>query len=283
MAALTIPGWLGWGQRGKQGRDRREQQPVRINRRRGASMGSRKRAERESHPLVNPRETLILVLRTVAAGLLVLMLAALVGWAASRPMFQIQRVVVSGDLQQVDRELVAKRVRSLHGNFFNFDLRAAASELRTLPWVHAVSMRRLWPNGMEVEVEENQPLARWGDERLLNAQGEPFAADYSGALPRFNGPVGSGAEMAREFQKFNRELTPIGRKVEVLGLSERRAWTIHLDDGLTIALGRDSIHDRLKKFVSAYPLLFKKESTEGALADLRYASGFTLRTPVTRR
>jgi cell division protein FtsQ len=281
MAVLTIPGWLGWGQRGR-GR-REQQQSVRMNRRRGVSMGSRKRAGGGSRLLVNPRETLILILRTVAVGLVVLMLAALAGWASSRPMFQIQRVVVSGDLQQVDRELVVKRVRSLHGNFFTFDLRAAAAELRTLPWVHAVSMRRLWPNGMEVEVEENQPLARWADEGLLNVQGEPFAADYAGALPRFDGPAGSGAEMAREFQEFNRELAPVGRKVEALGLSERRAWTIRLEDGLTISLGRDSIHERLVKFVSAYPLLFKKESTQGAVADLRYASGFTLRTLVTRR
>lgn len=281
MAVLTIPGWLGWGQRGRQGREQHE--PVRVNRRRGASMGSRKRAHGESRLLPHPRQTLVLILRTVGLGLVVLMLAALMGWASTRPMFQVQRVVVSGDLQQVDRELVAKRVRNLRGNFFTFDLRAAAAELRTLPWVHAVSMRRLWPNGMEVEVEENQPLARWGDDGLINMQGEPFAADFAGALPRFDGPVGSGAEVAREFKEFNRELAPIERKVEALDLSERRAWTIRLDDGLTISLGRDSIHERLVKFVSAYPLLFKKESTQGAVADLRYASGFTLRSPVIRR
>ena len=281
MAVLTVPGWLTWGRRATRSQREREA-PVRVGRRRGASMGTRRRDEPQTALLPPLRRTLLLALRAMGVGLVLALVLALMGWVAQRPMFQIQRAVVSGDLRQVDRDLVAKRAQALRGNFFTVNLDAAAAELRAIPWVRAVNMRRLWPNGLEVEVEEQHPMAHWGDEQLLNTWGEVFVADYADALPRFDGPAGSGPEMARAAQQFNRELAPIGRQVEALDLSERRAWTLRLDNGLTLALGRDNIHERLTRFVGVYPLVFKDEPARGALVDLRYPGGFALRSAGAR-
>ena len=281
MAVLTVPGWLTWGRSATRSQREREA-PVRVGRRRGASMGTRRRDEPQTALLPPLRRTLLLALRAIGVGLVLALVLALMGWVAQRPMFQIQRAVVSGDLRQVDRDLVAKRAHALRGNFFTVNLDAAAAELRAIPWVRAVNMRRLWPNGLEVEVEEQRPLAHWGDEQLLNTWGEVFVADYADALPRFDGPAGSGPEMARAAQQFNRELAPIGRQVEALDLSERRAWTLRLDNGLTLSLGRDNIHERLTRFVGVYPLVFKDEPARGALVDLRYPSGFALRSAGAR-
>ncbi len=281
MAVLTVPGWLTWGRRATRSQREREA-PVRVGRRRGASMGTRRRDEPQMALLPPLRRTLLLALRAMGVGLVLALVLSLMGWVAQRPMFQIQRAVVSGDLQQVDRDLVAKRAHALRGNFFTVNLDAAAAELRAIPWVRAINMRRLWPNGLEVEVEEQRPLAHWGDEQLLNTWGEVFVADYADALPRFDGPAGSGPEMARAAQQFNRELAPIGRQVEALDLSERRAWTLRLDNGLTLSLGRDNIHERLTRFVGVYPLVFKDETARGALVDLRYPSGFALRSAGAR-
>lgn len=278
MAVLMIPGWMTWGRRAARSQREREA-PVRVGRHRGASMGTRRRDESQAaHRFPPLRRTLILALKALAAGLVLALLLALMGWVAQRPMFQIQRAVVSGDLQQVDRDLVMKRAHALRGNFFTVDLNAAAAELRTIPWVRSVNLRRLWPNGLEVQVEEQHPLAYWGDDQLVNTWGEVFVADYAGALPRVDGPPGSGQEIAREMQQFNRELEPIGRRVEALDLSERRAWTLRLDNGLTLSLGRDNIHERLTRFVGVYPIVFKEDSPRNALVDLRYSSGFALRT-----
>ena len=281
MAVLTVPGWLTWGRRATRSQREREA-PVRVGRRRGASMGTRRRDEPQTALLPPLRRTLLLALRAMGVGLVLALVLALMGWVAQRPMFQIQRAVVSGDLRQVDRDLVAKRAHALRGNFFTVNLDAAAAELRAIPWVRAVNMRRLWPNGLEVEVEEQHPMAHWGDEQLLNTWGEVFVADYADALPRFDGPAGSGPEMARAAQQFNRELAPIGRQVEALDLSERRAWTLRLDNGLTLSLGRDNIHERLTRFVGVYPLVFKDEPARGALVDLRYPGGFALRSAGAR-
>ena len=277
MAVLTVPGWMTWGRRTTRAQRERAAQ-ARRGGRHGASMGTRRRDEPRASVFPPLRRTLLLASRAMVVGLALVLVLALMSWVAQRPMFQIQRVMVSGDLQQVDRELVAKRVLALHGNFFNVNLDAAAAELRAIPWVRAVSLRRLWPNGLEVEVEEQHPLARWGDDELLNTWGEVFVADNADGLPRFDGPAGSGPEMVREARRFALELAPIGRRVEALDLSERRAWTLRLDNGLTLFLGRDNMHERLTRFVGVYPLVFRKdEPVGGATVDLRYPSGFALR------
>ena len=276
MAVLTIPGWKSLGRRSRPEKD--QDAPVRMGRRKGATMGTRRREEgRNGAWLPSMRHTLVLAAKAAAVGLLLLLVLALLGWLAQRPMFQIKRAVVTGDLQQVDRELVAKRARTLRGNFFTVNLQAAAAELRTIPWVRSVRLRRLWPDGLEVQVDEQHPMAHWGDDALVNAQGEVFSADFNGTLPRFDGPAGSGPEMVQALEQFNRELTPLKRQVEAVDLSERGAWTLRLDNGLTIALGREKIHERLARFVGVYGVVFQNSSPQGATVDLRYPNGFALR------
>ncbi|MBU6504891.1 MAG: cell division protein FtsQ/DivIB [Betaproteobacteria bacterium] len=277
MTVLTIPGWKSWARRGRPAQE--QEAPVRLGRRKGATMGTRRREDRSATGLWLPslRHTVVLAAKSAAVGLALLLVLALMGWVAQRPMFQIKRAVVTGDLQQVDRELVAKRARTVRGNFFTVDLQAAAAELRTIPWVRSVRLRRLWPNGLEVQVEEQHPMAHWGDDALINAQGEVFAADYNAALPRFDGPAGSGPEMVQALAQFDRELAPVKRQVEAVDLSERGAWTLRLDNGVTIALGREKIHERLQRFVGVYGVVFQNSSPQGATVDLRYPNGFALR------
>ncbi|MDE2624642.1 MAG: cell division protein FtsQ/DivIB [Betaproteobacteria bacterium] len=277
MTVLTIPGWKSWARRGRPAQE--QEAPVRLGRRKGATMGTRRREDRSPTGLWLPslRHTVVLAAKSAAVGLALLLVLALMGWVAQRPMFQIKRAVVTGDLQQVDRELVAKRARTVRGNFFTVDLQAAAAELRTIPWVRSVRLRRLWPNGLEVQVEEQHPMAHWGDDALINAQGEVFAADYNAALPRFDGPAGSGPEMVQALAQFDRELAPVKRQVEAVDLSERGAWTLRLDSGVTIALGREKIHERLQRFVGVYGVVFQNSSPQGATVDLRYPNGFALR------
>jgi len=198
-------------------------------------------------------------------------------WVASRPMFEIHQVRVVGDLDQVDRDLVRKRVMGLKGSFFNLDLAAANSELRTVPWVRSVTLRRIWPDQLEVSIEEHHALARWGDSELINTKGERFTAEYSGVLPYFEGPAGSESLMRDEFQQFRNQLSRITLSITDLQLSERGSWRLVADNGLELELGKDDVHGRLSRFVDIYPQLLHNAVPSGAVADLRYTHGFALR------
>src|SRR5678816_2292351 len=64
------------------------------------------------------------------------------------------------------------------------ELRAA---LEQVPWVRRAAVRRVWPDRLEVSLEEQVPLARWGAEALVNTYGERFAGAVGGELPLFVG------------------------------------------------------------------------------------------------
>src|SRR5438128_5333128 len=139
-------------------------------------------------------------LNKLTVALLACALAALVAagllWVSRQPAFAIRHVVVQGELKEVNpAHLQAVTREALRGNFFTLNLDAARVAYARVPWVRAVSVRRLWPDRLEVTVSEHQPLARWsawsGESGLVNTAGELFQADYAGELPGFAGPAGA--------------------------------------------------------------------------------------------
>ena len=199
--------------------------------------------------------------------------------AASRlPAFNLREVRVEGDVAHLTREQVELIVkREVRGTVFSADLEAVRSAFAKLPWVRAVEVRRQWPPGLRVVLEEHVALARWGGVGLVNTHGELFEAATDASLPEFAGPAGSAPEIVARYAAFTRLLEPLGQSVAQVTLSPRRAWQIRLDGGLAIALGREKMEQRLERFVAAY------ERSVGALprrpvhVDLRYSNGFAVR------
>ena len=210
------------------------------------------------------------VLGTLAA-------AALAGGAwygyesvAERP---ILRVAFAGDVDRLapsDLESFAAGVRGHSAN--GATLAAIREAARRVPWVRDASVRRQFPDAVEVRFEAHVALARWGEGALVSPQGEIFMAETAGALPRFAGPEEGAREMARRFPGVVRAVAPLGSDVSELRLSARGAWQLRLASGLTLELGRGDIEERIARFASAWPKL------AGAThADLRYGNGFALR------
>jgi cell division protein FtsQ len=155
-----------------------------------------------------------------------------------------------------------------------------------LPWVRRVAVRRLWPDGIEVAIEEHVAAARWrqsdGESRLVDTHGEVFAASTErDDLPSLAGPVDRAAQMLDRQHDFEKVLAPLGRKPQALLLTAREAWQVRLDDGLILELGRDQeqlpLVDRLNRFVATYQQVQGRVGGNIALIDMRYPNGFALR------
>jgi cell division protein FtsQ len=201
------------------------------------------------------------------------------------PLFPVKEIVVRGDLKKADHEEIANALDGVGGNFFAADLAAVRGRLEQVGWVRRVEARRVWPDRIEVRLEEHVAFARWGDSGFVNSYGEPFAAGMDaaekGALPQLAGPEGTEAEVARRFQRFTELLAPLGEKPERVLLSPRHAWQLRLENGLQVELGRDGaelVEQRLERFVAAYPAtLGQLGRSKYERVDLRYPNGFALR------
>lgn len=227
---------------------------------------------------------------TLFALVLAACLAAALWWASQRPMFDLRLIEVEArhgeTLRHVSGTLLRNTAaREVRGNFFTLPLSTVQNVFETVPWVRKASVRRVWPDGLIVEIEEHTPLALWDDGRIVNTFGELFSANLgeaeeAGPLPQFSGPSGTEVQVARRYDELRRAVAPAGAGLMSITLSERHAWTVELSDGTTLLLGRERgtpIDQRLARWLETYPKVMAELNRRAALIDLRYPSGYVLR------
>jgi cell division protein FtsQ len=219
--------------------------------------------------------------------------AALVGAGAALTRsgaFPLNTIRVVGDVEHVGLARVIDALQGrVSGTFFSVDLDAIRTLFEALPWVRRAEVRRLWPDGLEVRLEEHVPLARWGQERdgrLVNTYGEPFRGRVDAVLPVLSGPPASEGIVSRRYAQFRSALAPLGVEPKSVALSPRYAWQLELSNGVTVKLGRDrekdDVTDRLARFVAVYRYTVGKAEGRLDYVDLRYPNGFAVHAPVAR-
>lgn len=212
---------------------------------------------------------------------MVAMLYAAIFAVVHLPIFPLREVVVEGELSHVSREQVKLIVaKHLKGNFFTLDLIKTRNAFEKLPWARSVSLRRRWPDKLEVVIEEHQELARWGSIALVNTHGELFHAASNSDLPVFFGPGDGVIEVASQYLEVSKALKTADLKIVSLALTPRRAWQVTTTSGMVIELGRVEMQARLDKFVSVYRNTIAGLNVKVTYADLRYPNGFAVRRPV---
>jgi cell division protein FtsQ len=215
-----------------------------------------------------------------ALSVVVMLYAALFA-VVHLPIFPLREVKIDGELSHVNREQIKLIVaKHLKGNFFTLDLVKARNAFEKLPWARNVSLRRRWPDTLEVVVEEHQALARWGTIALVNTHGELFHAASGSELPMFYGPGDGVVEVASQFGEFSKALKKANLEIANLALTPRRAWQITTTNGMVVELGRIEMQSRLEKFVSVYNSTIAGLNMKVTYADLRYPNGFAVRRPV---
>lgn len=229
----------------------------------------------------NPR------LLNLAAGALVgiavfVFLVAGVVLLLGSALFPVTKLQITHALAKTTKEEIEAATRGrIGGNFFAVAPAEVRAGLEQLPWVRRVSVRRIWPDRLEVTLEEHVALARWGDDALVNTYGERFFGKTTELLPVFLGPVGSEREVAQRYARFAAVVAPLDIALERVVLTPRYAWQLRLASGLHVMLGRDAAaaEARLRRFVDAYPQTLGRVARKHEYVDLRYPNGFALRVP----
>lgn len=216
--------------------------------------------------------------------LLFVALCGLMGWGGYRltdpNVLPIRAVRIEGRFEHVShaalQEAVAPAVR---GGFFTVNVAAVQMAAEALPWVGGASVRRVWPDIVNIVVTEQLPAARWGENGLLNPQGEAFyppADSLPQGLPWLRGPQDQEAVVWRWYQDMKRALATAGLEIARLDLSDRRAWRLVLTNGIELALGRDDPYHRLLRLVRVYPQVLEPRVAAIKRVDLRYTNGFAV-------
>ena len=217
-------------------------------------------------------------------------------WLSQRPVFVLRQVViepvVGQTLKHINKPVVKQQVlETVQGNFFSVRLEDVKRGFESMPWVRHANVRRVWPNGLIVSIEEQKPFGTWGgadSHILMNIHGELFAGRISDVgdgiqLIDFNGPEDASKEVMRLYEKANAWFKPWDAEVKNLTLSERYAWHVKLSNGMKVEFGRDEessdktlTEDRVARLFKYWPQVQERWANRVDAIDLRYANGFVV-------
>jgi cell division protein FtsQ len=230
----------------------------------------------------------------IAVALLAMLIAATVAWGLAKwlPEVPIREVVFKSSneagftyVKQADLSRVAAAIATPRHSLLRTNLEEVKAAVSQVEWVRVVDVRRRLPATLEVTVEEHVPFAIWQDiERdeggLVNTKGEAFRARANeknqAELPLFAGPTGASKEVFVGFEQFRKILASIERLPFEVRLSSRRAWTLKLDNGAVVELGRSDAEPRLARFTRTYVQVAALQAANTHV-DLRYPNGLALR------
>jgi cell division protein FtsQ len=194
----------------------------------------------------------------------------------------VASVVIRGELPFTSRAEIKASLLTLDlQNFFKLDVDQVQKNIEALPWVYSASVRKQWPDTLQLYVVDQRPVALWNDDFLLNERGQAFQADkarITGDLPSFFGPEGSELVAMDNYRNLSELLAYRELAIKELILSERFAWQLTLNDGVKLQLGREERVKRIQRFIDVYQQIYAHQSDDKVIdyIDLRYDTGLAV-------
>ncbi|MGQ8364793.1 cell division protein FtsQ/DivIB [Glaciecola sp. 1036] len=198
-------------------------------------------------------------------------------WLEDEQQLPVQDIVFTGDIKMVDTDAMEKAIRNQHkGSFFAVDVNDVHANVERHPWVYNASIRKRWPSALYIHIVEQQAVAVWNSDLLLNKYGDTFEGDPESVnLPQLFGPNGSEKTALVGYNHMRILMAGSGQKIREVFLSERFAWKLRLASDVTLNLGRQEYIDRLQRFIDIYPII-EAQNKQIDYVDLRYDTGLAV-------
>jgi cell division protein FtsQ len=158
----------------------------------------------------------------------------------ARTGFAVDQIRIIGHHETSEIDILEKLDLTGWTSLIGFDVDDARDRVASLPWVENASIRKIYPETLEIRISEREPFAIWqaGSElSIIERDGDPIVPFSGGRHAGLPLVVGAGApEHAAEF---------IGRVARHPDLASRvkgyirvagRRWDLRLDSGITVKL-----------------------------------------------
>lgn len=178
---------------------------------------------------------------------------AIVQAVTARTGFAVDQIRIAGHHESSEIDILDRLGLDGWTSLIGFSAEAARERIAALPWVQSVSVRMIYPDELEVKVEERAPFAIWqsnGQLTIIEASGAPiapFSGSRHAALPLF---VGDGAEKqaAAFFAKVSNYPEVASRARGYILVAGRR-WDLKLDNGVIVRLPEFGVDEALGELV----------------------------------
>ncbi len=170
---------------------------------------------------------------------------AVLSSAASTAGLKVDAIRISGQIETTEGDVLSALDLNNHGALLGLDLQEARTRVLNLPWVEQVSLRKYFPDRLDVTLVEKKPFAVWqqdGQFRVIESDGKVISriAGFSrpesrlAMLPRI---IGKGAEKRAPelFTLVSSYPSIVSRVSSFVRVADRR-WDIRLRNDIVVQL-----------------------------------------------
>ncbi|MCO6524986.1 MAG: FtsQ-type POTRA domain-containing protein [Candidatus Schmidhempelia sp.] len=230
----------------------------------------------------------------------------LLHWMNNPEQAVLSQLAVTGDRQYTTNDDIREAVLALGlpDTFVGQDVDAIRQEVLRIPWIKQVSVRKQWPDKLNINVVEYRPMAYWNDAFLLDQQGVLFSLPQNRivdkTLPSLYGPENTESNVLAMYQHLKEVLYQqflMGHTLLIINsinVNERYSWSLKLkpckkmakyqvvnhlvcesDQYIKVILGREDLENRLERFILLYPKIKEQTASDEIIdvVDLRYNNG----------
>lgn len=170
--------------------------------------------------------------------------------AANVAGFKVKQVNLSGQNHVTPQEILATAGIKPTTSILFVDADATRAELESLPWIASASVRKIYPDRIDIAIVEREAYALWqinGQIKVIARDGMPIAP-YSDDPRYVNLPivVGEGAEKrVVEIVEALARVPALRDQVRAAILVADRRWTLKLRNGIDVRLPEDGLDKAL--------------------------------------
>jgi cell division protein FtsQ len=163
---------------------------------------------------------------------------------------RIASVSLSGQRQVSREEIFAAAGVTENSSLLFLDVAAAREKLEAIPWIAEATVRKLYPDRLQITVTEREAFALWqrqGKVHVIAADGTVLSAKLEPRLALLPFVVGQGAATrARDFLAVLDKHPAIRDQVRAAILVAERRWNLRLKNGLDVRLPEREVERALE-------------------------------------
>ena len=195
----------------------------------------------------------VLFLSTAVAGVLIgghslTVVSALTAWSG----LAIDEVQITGQSETSEVDVLDRLAMGPFPSLVTFDVESARERIEALPWVDQATIRKLYPDTLQVAIAERQPFAIWQDGvALIDRSGRKLSTVIGERYARLPMVVGADADKrVDEFVRMIDGVPSLKPRIKAGVLISNRRWNIVLDSGVELLLPANDPADALVQVVA---------------------------------
>lgn len=171
------------------------------------------------------------------------------------PLFSLQNIKIKGATQLTDQEIMRRALPFLRESIFKADVDKVKEAVLAHPFVKEVSIKRVYPFSLLIEVKEKTASALWatpqGDVMVLDEEGEAYRhlskEDTANLFLVRARDKAMAKSLYNQVRSWIREGAIRKESIAEVVYNDGGITLVHMADGVEIILGKEDQKARLKR------------------------------------